>query len=125
MFLSDYIGVVILLVLGLLTGIGAVGVSHLLGAKRYYPNKTNPYECGIPSEGAENTRFSVKFYLVAVSFILFDIEIVFLVPWAINFRDFVSSGEGPFIFVAGFIFLFVLTLGLIYEWRKGLLDWNR
>jgi len=123
--LSDYYGVLILLVLGLGTGIGAVAVAHLLGSKRFYPNKTNPYECGIPSEGAESSRFSVKFYLVAVSFILFDIETIFMIPWALSFREFVSEGNGPYIFVVGSIFLFVLTLGLVYEWRRGLLDWNK
>jgi len=121
----DYSGILILLVLGLLTGVGAVLVTTLLGSKRYYPKKTNPYECGIPSEGAENTRFSVKFYLVAVSFLLFDIETVFLVPWALSFQKFRHQGDGPYLFVVGAVFLFVLTIGLVYEWRKGLLEWNR
>ncbi|MGA0163345.1 MAG: NADH-quinone oxidoreductase subunit A [Bdellovibrionota bacterium] len=125
MILQDYLGVVILLVLGVLTGVGAILASQIFGTKRYYPAKTSAYECGIPSEGAENTRFSVKFYLVAVSFILFDIETIFLVPWAILFRDFVAQGEGLYLFVVGFVFIFALSLGLIYEWRKGLLDWNR
>lgn len=122
---GDYAGVIILLVLGLLTGIGALSVAYFLGVKRYYPRKTEMYECGIPSKGATNQRYSVRFYLVAVSFILFDIETVFLVPWAINFQGFVEAGNGPYIFTVGMVFLFVLTLGLIYEWRKGLLDWNR
>jgi len=123
--LSDYYGVLILLALGLATGIGAIALTHLLGSKRFYPNKTTAYECGIPTLGAENTRFSVKFYLVAVSFILFDIETIFMIPWALTFREFVAEGNGPYIFVVGSIFLFVLTLGLIYEWRRGLLDWNK
>jgi len=122
---SEYYGVLILLILGALTGVGAILATHLLGSKRYYPRKTTMYECGIPSEGAENSRFSVKFYLVAVSFILFDIETIFMVPWAMEFRNFVEAGEGPYIFVVGSVFLFVLTIGLVYEWRKGLLDWNR
>jgi len=122
--LSDYLGVFILLVLGLLTGCGAVLAGQILGAKRFYPNKLSAYECGVPSEGAENQRFSVKFYLVAVSFILFDIEIVFLVPWALSFRSFLDANEGFYILTVGLVFLGVLTLGLIYEWRKGLLDWN-
>jgi len=121
----DYSGVLILLILGVLTGVGAILASEILGSRRYYPRKDSPYECGIPSEGADNTRFSVKFYLVAVSFILFDIETIFLVPWAIEFQNYLQSGEGIFIFFIGGLFLFVLTLGLIYEWRKGLLDWNQ
>lgn len=122
---DDFHGVLILLVLGVLTGVGAIAATHLLGAKRYYPEKDNPYECGIPSLGADNTRFSVKFYLVAVSFILFDIETIFLVPWALKFQEFRANGEAGFLLVTGLIFIFVITLGLIYEWRKGLLDWNR
>jgi NADH-quinone oxidoreductase subunit A len=122
--LSDYWGVIILAILGVLTGVGALSVSHILGSRKYHPAKATPYECGIPSTGADNQRFSVKFYLIAVSFILFDIETVFLVPWAQAFQGFVAMGEGPYIFTVGFVFLVVLTLGLLYEWRKGLLDWN-
>ncbi len=125
MFISDYLGVFVLFVLGILVGVGALTASHLLGAKRSYPNKNSIYECGIPTGGADTQRFSVLFYLVAVSFILFDIETVFLVPWAMSFRNFVERGDGLYIAVAGGIFLFVVTLGLVYEWRKGLLDWNR
>lgn len=120
----DYLGVVVLFFLGLAAGVGALVAARLLGARRYYPNKESPYECGIPSEGAENHRFSVKFYLVAVSFILFDIEAVFLIPWALGFKSMVAAGNGLYILSVGFFFLFVLTIGLIYEWRKGLLDWN-
>lgn len=113
------------MVLGILVGVGALSASHFLGAKRYYPNKESPYECGIPSQGAETERFSVLFYLVAVSFILFDIESVFLIPWAVSFRSFLDSGQGLFALSVGLFFLLVVTLGLVYEWRKGLLDWNR
>ena len=122
---EHYLGVVILLILGTLVGVGALSVSRFLGARRYYPSKESPYECGIPSVGAEGEKFSVKFYLVAVSFILFDIETVFLVPYALKFRSFVEQGEGAFVLALGGLFVVILTLGLVYEWRKGLLDWNR
>ncbi|TVQ80710.1 MAG: NADH-quinone oxidoreductase subunit A [Bradymonadales bacterium] len=125
MNLADYHGIWILLGIGLAIGIGAVVATHIFASKRFYPNKLNPYECGIPTEGVGSTRFSVKFYLVAVSFILFDIETIFMIPWALSFRDYVDSGNGPYIFVVGAIFLFILTLGLVYEWRRGLLDWNK
>jgi len=108
-----------------MTGVGALLASRFLGASRYQPHKTDPYECGIPSEGAENQRFSVKFYLVAVSFILFDIETIFLVPWAMGFQSSLSQGTAMGMLVVGLVFLGILTLGLIYEWRKGLLDWNQ
>ncbi|MBN8555113.1 MAG: NADH-quinone oxidoreductase subunit A [Deltaproteobacteria bacterium] len=124
MLISDYLGVLVLFFLGLLVGVGALAAARFLGASRFYPNKNSPYECGIPSEGAENQRFSVKFYLVAVSFILFDIEAVFLIPWAMTFHPLLEAKEGLYFLTVGFVFLFVLTLGLIYEWRKGLLDWN-
>ncbi len=124
MLLSDYWGVIILGVLGVLTGAGAVLASQIVGTRKFHPAKASPYECGIPTVGADNQRFSVKFYMVAVSFILFDIETVFLVPWAQTFRGFVAMGEGAYIFTVGAVFLVVLTLGLLYEWRKGLLDWN-
>lgn len=125
MLLEDYLGVVILLAMGLGTGLGAVAVAHWLGSRRYYPNKSSTYECGIPSPGAEDARFSVKFYLVAVSFLLFDIETIFLVPWALGFLDYVGQGEGAFVFSVGAVFLGILGLGLIYEWQRGLLDWNQ
>lgn len=124
MLLSDYLGVFILLCLGILTGVGALAAAHFLGAKRYQPNKLSPYECGIPSEGAENQRYSIKFYLVAVSFILFDIEVVFMVPWALSFHSGLDQGHGGFLLTVGLVFLAILTLGLVYEWRRGLLDWN-
>lgn len=113
------------MVIGVLIGAGALAASHLLGAKRFYPNKTSPYECGIPSEGAVTERFSVLFYLVAVSFILFDIETVFLVPWALSFKPFLENHNGLFVLTIGLVFIFIVTLGLFYEWKKGLLDWNR
>jgi NADH-quinone oxidoreductase subunit A len=122
--ISDYLGVVALLILGILMGIGALSAARFLGSRRAAPNKISPYECGIPSAGAENQRFSVLFYLVAVSFILFDIETVFLVPWAVTYRSFLQDGEGAYVFSAGLVFIVLLTVGLIYEWRKGLLDWN-
>lgn len=123
--INEYYGVLILLNLGIMTGIGAIVATHLLGSKRFYPKKTSPYECGLPTEGAGNSRFSVKFYLVAVSFILFDVETIFMIPWALEFKNYVNNGDGPFIFIVGFVFLFIVSIGLVYEWRKGLLDWNR
>ena len=83
------------------------------------PLKGMPFECGSKPVGDARLRFPVKFYLVAVSFVIFDIEVVFLYPWAVVFRQL-----GWFGFAAMFVFLFVLTFGLIYEWKKGGLDWR-
>jgi NADH-quinone oxidoreductase subunit A len=101
-----------------------IGASHLLGQRsRHTPIKDSAYECGIPGQGVVHTRFSVKFYVTALLFMLFDLEIVILIPWVFIFREFVHqhvSVLGPILF-----FIFVLTLGLVYEVRKGALEWER
>jgi len=102
-----------------------VGVSHLLGQRRRKSSAITDtaYECGVKSEGLVHTRFSVKFYITAMLFILFDIEVVFLIPWAIIYRDFLANNisiMGPIAFFFG-----VLVLGLFYEVKKGALDWEK
>ncbi|MSU69437.1 MAG: NADH-quinone oxidoreductase subunit A [Opitutaceae bacterium] len=109
----------------LAAGIGVliVGVSHLLGQRaRGGKIKDSAYECGIPAEGVSHTRFSVKFYLTALLFMLFDLEVVILIPWTLIYRDFLANRIailGPILF-----FLGVLVLGLVYEVKKGALDWE-
>lgn len=90
-----------------------------LGPYKPTPEKNEPFECGNPSEGTSRKRFGVKFYVVALLFILFDIEIAFIYPWAINFRRF-----GWFGFIEMMIFVAVLAVGLIYVWRRGALEWE-
>ncbi len=97
----------------------ALIVTHLLGPKRYSPEKHDTYECGIDYRGDSRARFPVKFYLIAVLFVLFDLEVVFMYPWAVNFRYL-----GLFGFVTMGIFLLLLTVGLLYEWKKGALEWE-
>lgn len=85
--------------------------------------KNSAYECGIQSDGKTSTRFSVKFYVTAMLFILFDIEVLFLIPWVIIYRDFIANSlpvMGPILF-----FLVVLVVGLFYELKKGALDWEK
>ena len=87
------------------------------------PIKDTPYECGVKSEGIVHTRFSVKFYITAMLFLLFDIEVVFLIPWTFVYRDFLANNIAilsPMMF-----FLFVLVLGLFYEVKKGVLNWEK
>src|SRR5690606_33706551 len=87
------------------------------------PIKDTPYECGVKGEGIVHTRFSVKFYVTAMLFLLFDIEVVFLIPWAFVYRDFLANNVAilsPMLF-----FLFVLVLGLFYEVKKGALAWEK
>lgn len=116
---SDFIPVLLTFaVVGGFAGI-ALLATHLLGPKRYSPEKQDTYECGIDYRGDSRKRFSVKFYLVAVLFVLFDLEVVFMYPWAVNFRKL-----GLFGLVSMGIFLAILTIGLLYEWKKGALEWD-
>ena len=106
-----------------LTG-AVIGASHLLGQRAKHTRiKDSAYECGVPGEGVVHTRFSVKFYVTALLFMLFDLEIVILVPWVFIYREFLHQHIpifGPILF-----FIFVLVLGLVYEVRKGALEWER
>lgn len=106
-----------------ITGV-VVGASHFLGQRgKHSQIKDSAYECGIPAEGKIHTRFSVKFYVTALLFMLFDLEVVILVPWTFIYREFLANQIailGPVLF-----FLGVLVLGLLYEVKKGALEWER
>ncbi len=114
-----YVPVLILFGLSVVQAIGMVVVSHVLNPRRPTPEKEMPYESGMIPIGDTRARFSVKFYLVAISFIVFDLEAVFLIPWAVEMRELGWGG-----FVAVLLFVIVLTVGLVYEWKKGGLDWD-
>jgi len=111
----------ILMLFGVAVGFGVftVSVSQLLGPKRPTPEKLAPYECGVPPVGTARERLSIKFYLVAMVFLLFDIEVAFLYPWAMALRDIGWPG-----YVQIVLFTLVLAAGYIYIWRKGILDWG-
>jgi len=115
----EYIPVLAMLVLAALVPAIFLGVSWLFGPRRPSAVKSEPFECGNVSSGPAWGRFSVKFYLTAILFIVFDIEVVFLYPWALLFRRL-----GVFGLVEMMIFIAVLTLGLVYVWRKGALEWD-
>lgn len=83
-----------------------------------------PYECGVDPVGSPHSRFSIKFYMIAMLFILFDIEVVFLYPWAMLFKEFKLAGMGPLLFGEMVVFLAVLGLGLVYVWKRGALEWE-
>ena len=124
MTLGAYIPFLIQAVLAAgITGVVLVA-SHLLGQRgKHTPIKDSAYECGVAGEGIVHTRFSVKFYVTALLFMLFDLEIVILVPWVFIYREFLHqhiSILGPILF-----FIFVLVLGLVYEVKKGALEWER
>src|SRR5215470_18758211 len=117
--MAQYIPVLIALVLGGVVAGAMVFASTLLGPKKHTAVKDEPFECGNPASGTAWGRFSVKFYLVAILFIVFDVEVVFLYPWAVVFRSL-----GMFGFVSMAAFVAVLAFGLLYVWRKGALEWT-
>ena len=120
---SDYIPILIQIVLVVGFGFSILILTHLVGPKNNDPEKLDVYECGVPVFAGVPARFSVKFYLVAVLFVLFDIEAIFMYPWAIIFKRFLSW-YGPFIFIEMLIFIGILFLGLIYVWKRGALEWD-
>src|SRR4029453_13368892 len=105
--------------LGLAFGVGAGVASRLLGPRKPTPEKEAPYECGVPPVGDARERQSIKFYLVAMIFLLFDIEVALLYPWAVAFR-----GLGMMGFIQVLTFFGLLVVGYVYVWRKGAFDWS-
>jgi NADH-quinone oxidoreductase subunit A len=117
--LQPYLPLLILLGLSVVNAVGMVVASHFLSPTRRTPVKSAPYESGMDPLGDTRARFSVSFYVVALLFIVFDVETVFLVPWAVVMREVGMAG-----FVTAAMFIFILTVGLIYEWKKGALEWD-
>jgi NADH-quinone oxidoreductase subunit A len=117
--LQVYAPILILLGVSVLNAVGMVVASHFLGPLRPTPAKRAPYESGMIPLGDTRERFSVKFYMVAILFIVFDIETIFLIPWAVVFRQL-----GLFGLVEMLVFIGVLLVGLIYVWKKGALQWD-
>jgi NADH-quinone oxidoreductase subunit A len=122
---ENYLPVLIQVIVAIVFAASALGISVLLGKTgRRNAAKDSAYECGIKAEGPSQPRFSVKFYVVAMLFILFDIEIVFMYPWAVVYRDHIAQ-HGPQIFWSMLSFVSILTIGYIYALKKGALDWKR
>src|SRR5512134_1491601 len=118
-FADPYFAVLILLVIALAMAVAFVFLSQALGPKRYDRIKYSVYECGVDPLTSASVRVSVKFYLIAILFILFDLETTFLYPWAVLFRQL-----GWFGFLEMGIFLVILLAGLVYAWKKGALEWQ-
>ncbi len=116
---GTYLPLVLLFGLSAVNAIGMVVGSHILNPRRRTPQKEMPYESGMIPLGDTRARFSVKFYMIAISFIVFDLETIFLIPWAVQMRE---LGWGPFIAMS--MFVVVLAVGLLYEWKKGGLEWD-
>lgn len=126
--LQQYVPVGLLLLVAIGFALGAMMAPAILGKKRAHnPVKDSPYECGMPPMTEAHTRFSVKFYLVAMLFILFDIEVVFLLGWSAVFGDLIrpvaQGGIGIQMLLGALLFLAILEVGHIYAWKKGALDW--
>ncbi len=117
--MAGYLPILIQLVLGIGLAIIIVTLSYLIGKHRRSAVKGQPYECGITPVGDAEHRFSVKFYLVAIVFILFDIEAVFLIPWAVEMRQLKLFG-----FFEMLVYMAIVLAGFYYIWTKGVIDWN-
>ena len=118
-FLTEYLSIIIFLFIALFLSIGFIVANYLASPSNPDPEKLSAYECGFEAFDDSRMEFDVRFYLVAILFIIFDLEIVFLFPWAVAFKEIGMFGFWSMIF-----FLFVLTVGFLYEWLKGALDWN-
>ena len=118
-FLKDYLSIIIFLFVALGLSVGFIILNFLFSPNNPDPEKLSAYECGFEAFGDSRMEFDVRFYLVAILFIIFDLEIAFLFPWAISLGNLGTLG-----FWSMMIFLFILTIGFIYEWKKGALDWD-
>jgi len=121
---NNYLPLLFVIALGLLFAGLFLLLSYSFGPKKPTASKLDVYECGVPPTGDARERFSVKFFLVAMIFLLFDVEVVFLFPWAILLKEFKAAGLGIQALASMGFFLFVLGLGLAYEWKRGALDWE-
>jgi NADH-quinone oxidoreductase subunit A len=117
--MKEYVPILLFLVLAIGFAVGTIAASSLIVPRRSNRVKMSPYECGVDPVGTARERFSVKFYLVAVLFILFDIEAVFLYPWAVAFRQL-----GLYGLIEMGLFIVVLLVGYLYVLKKGALEWN-
>jgi NADH-quinone oxidoreductase subunit A len=117
--LLNYLPILIFIIVGVIVGSAMISVGAILGPHRPDSSKLSPYECGFEAFEDSRMKFDVRYYLVAILFIIFDLEIAFLFPWAIVLDDI-----GLFGFMAMMVFLGVLVVGFIYEWRKGALEWE-
>ena len=117
--LADYLPTLLFLIVATGIGVALIIIGNVLGPKRPTAEKLSPYECGFAAFEDARMRFDVRYYLVAILFILFDLEIAFLFPWAVVLQDIGFVG-----FAAMMLFLLILVIGFVYEWKKGALEWE-
>jgi len=118
-FLKDYLSIILFLIIALGLSVAFIVINFIFSPKKPDPEKLSAYECGFEPFNDSRMEFDVRFYLVAILFIIFDLEIAFLFPWAISLGSIGLLG-----FCSMMIFLFILTVGFIYEWKKGALEWE-
>jgi len=117
--MNEYIPALIMILLAIATSVGMIVATTLIGPKKRFADKMEPFECGESPIVSPKLRFSIKFYMIALFFVIFDIEAVFLYPWAVLFREL-----GIFGFVEMMVFLVILGVGLVYVWKRGALEWE-
>jgi NADH-quinone oxidoreductase subunit A len=122
--LAPYIPIAVIVILAVVFGFFIVALGHLFGPRRTSARKSMPYESGMNPIGPGTRRVPVRFYLVAVLFILFDIEIIFIIPWAVVLKQFVQQQAGVFALIEMIIFIVILLVGLVYAWKTGALEWE-
>ena len=118
-FLNEYLSIIIFLFVVLTLSIGFIVLNYIFSPSKPDPEKLSAYECGFEAFGDSRMEFDIRFYLVALLFIIFDLEVAFLFPWAISLENI-----GLFGYFSMMIFLIILTIGFIYEWKKGALEWE-
>ncbi len=117
--IRSYLPAIVFLTLGLGVGVVFAIINSILGPRRAIESKADPYECGLPSDVRKGFRFGISFYLIAMLFILFDIEVIFLIPVAIQLDAF-----GTFALIELIVFIVLLTVAFVYVWRRGALEWK-
>jgi NADH-quinone oxidoreductase subunit A len=122
--LKDYLPILLMFIVAGGFAVGNVILSQFVGQRKRTRTKLMPYECGKDPVGSARERFSVKFYLIAMIFILFDIEVIFLIPWAVVFKTFAASGYRNLVYVEMMVFVALLLVGYIYVVKKGAFDWG-
>jgi len=121
---TDFLPIAVLLILSTSLAVVVVVLGHLMGPRRPTPVKSEPYESGIRPIGSAMRRVPAHFYLIAVLFILFDIETIFFLPWAVTYRTFIGQSMGLFAFGEMVTFVVILLVGYVWVWRKGALEWE-
>ena len=122
--LLEYVAIAILIVVTTAVGVIAIVLGYLFGPKRPTAKKSMPYESGMNPIGPGTRRNPVRFYLIAVLYILFDIEVVFFIPWALIFNSTVAAGQGIPMLADMLVFVVILLVGYVYAWKKGALEWE-